>query len=176
MPPGFAYVNPFRLVSFVRLTFNPDGLRLGPGGDRGYQPGVKSGQKTNDPLRSFASRLRSLRALKKLSQDALGAAIGVSQNAISTWERAESSPQVPELLALCALFEVTLDVMTGRSDFPHGLAPDAWLIDLDEVDRPVPEELWCVKIPRRWRVASYEEMRAIEKDVETRRAAKRRSK
>lgn len=126
---------------------------------------------------NFPERLRFHRLKLKLSQEQLGDKIGVSQNAIGTWERGESSPQIPELLQLCDLFDLAVEYLTGRSDFEHGLSPDSWIIDLDKVENPVDGDDWSYKVPRRMRIATYEEMRKIEDSVNAaRRAAARKSK
>ena len=44
-----------------------------------------------------------------LSQEALAAQLGVSRQAVSKWERSESSPDTDNLIALAALYGVSLD-------------------------------------------------------------------
>lgn len=88
----------------------------------------------------FAVRLRMFRAKANLTQEALAQQIDVSQNAIGTWERGESSPQVESLVALCKVFGVSADFLVGISHFETGVAPDSWIIDLDVLDAPKPRD------------------------------------
>lgn len=56
-----------------------------------------------------ATRLQSLRKANGFSQDALAEKLGISRQAISKWERAESSPDTDNLIALSKLYGLTLD-------------------------------------------------------------------
>lgn len=57
----------------------------------------------------IAQHLASLRRQKGYSQEALAAELGLSRQAISKWERAESQPDTGNLIALADLYGVTLD-------------------------------------------------------------------
>ena len=110
----------------------------------------------------FAERLRILRAKSQKNQDQLSTELGVSQNLIGKWERGESEPNATLVARIATLFGVSCDYLCGNSDFPLGLAPDDWLLDLDVIDARSTDELWCLKIPRRFRVCTYAEMKRIE--------------
>lgn len=56
-----------------------------------------------------AQRLVDRRKAAGLSQEALAAQLGVSRQAVSKWERSESSPDTDNLIALAALYGVSLD-------------------------------------------------------------------
>ena len=58
---------------------------------------------------AMAQRLVDRRKAAGLSQDALAAQLGVSRQAVSKWERSESSPDTDNLIALAALYGVSLD-------------------------------------------------------------------
>lgn len=60
-----------------------------------------------------ANRLAELRRDHGLSQEELAEKLGVSRQAVSKWERAESSPDTDNLIALAQLYGVTLDVLLG---------------------------------------------------------------
>ena len=60
-----------------------------------------------------ANRLAELRRTHGLSQEELAEKLGVSRQAVSKWERAESSPDTDNLIALAQLYGVTLDVLRG---------------------------------------------------------------
>ena len=58
---------------------------------------------------AMAQRLVDRRKAAGLSQEALTAQLGVSRQAVSKWERSESSPDTDNLIALAALYGVSLD-------------------------------------------------------------------
>lgn len=57
----------------------------------------------------IANRLVELRRAHGYSQEELAGRLGVSRQAISKWERAESSPDTDNLIALARLYEISLD-------------------------------------------------------------------
>lgn len=57
----------------------------------------------------IAERLATRRKLAGLSQEALAEKLGVSRQAVSKWERSESSPDTDNLIALAKLYGVSLD-------------------------------------------------------------------
>lgn len=58
---------------------------------------------------TMAQRLVDRRKAAGLSQEALADKLGVSRQAVSKWERSESSPDTDNLIALAALYGVSLD-------------------------------------------------------------------
>lgn len=57
----------------------------------------------------IADRLAARRRAAGYSQEALASKLGVSRQAVSKWERGEASPDTDNLIALAALYGVTLD-------------------------------------------------------------------
>ena len=57
----------------------------------------------------IANRLVLLRKKNSLSQEDLAAKLGISRQAVSKWERAESSPDTDNLIMLARLYHVSLD-------------------------------------------------------------------
>ncbi|MCL3777624.1 helix-turn-helix transcriptional regulator [Actinomyces sp. 186855] len=57
----------------------------------------------------IAKRLYHYRTAAGLSQEQVAARVGVSRQAVSKWECAESSPDTDNLIALAVLYEVTVD-------------------------------------------------------------------
>lgn len=57
----------------------------------------------------IANRLVELRREHGLSQEELAAKLGVSRQAVSKWERCESSPDTDNLIALARLYGISLD-------------------------------------------------------------------
>ncbi len=63
-----------------------------------------------------AKKLESLRREKGFTQDELAAKLGISRQAISKWESAESSPDTDHLIALSKLYGVSIDELIGAPD------------------------------------------------------------
>lgn len=63
----------------------------------------------------IANRLVQLRKQHNLSQEELAMRLDISRQAVSKWERAESSPDTDNLIALASLYEMSLDDLV-RSD------------------------------------------------------------
>ncbi len=61
----------------------------------------------------IAERLIKLRKQHGLSQEELADQLGVSRQAVSKWERAESSPDTDNLIALAKLYNISLDELFG---------------------------------------------------------------
>jgi len=68
----------------------------------------------------IASRLVELRKKQGLSQEELAARLGISRQAVSKWERAESSPDTDNLIALAELYGVSLDDLLNMSPEDKG--------------------------------------------------------
>lgn len=64
----------------------------------------------------IATRLSQLRKANGYSQEALAEKLGVSRQAISKWERAESSPDTDNLIALATLYGMTLDTLLNTQN------------------------------------------------------------
>ncbi|MFV0395364.1 MAG: helix-turn-helix transcriptional regulator [Coprobacillaceae bacterium] len=70
----------------------------------------------------IANRLVKLRKDKNLSQEALANELGISRQAVSKWERAESSPDTDNLILLAQLYGMSLDELlsTNQKKFESG--------------------------------------------------------
>lgn len=75
-------------------------------------------------MRSFEKILKTLREEKGMTQDELAAAIGVTKQAVSHYERGTRYPRRDQLEALADLFNVDIDYLTGRSDRTTRLLSD----------------------------------------------------
>ena len=64
--------------------------------------------------KGIAQRLAARRKQAGLSQEALADKLGVSRQAVSKWERAESLPDTDNLIALAAIYGLTLDELLWR--------------------------------------------------------------
>ena len=67
-------------------------------------------------MKIFAERLKELRQEMGLSTTKLGEAIGVSNVAISRWERELRIPNIENLVALARFFKVSTDFLCGLED------------------------------------------------------------
>ncbi len=65
---------------------------------------------------SFGESLLELRRERRIGQVELAQAIGVSKGIVSLWEHGKREPTLSNLLALADFFQVSLDVLVGRSD------------------------------------------------------------
>lgn len=75
---------------------------------------------------AMAQRLVNRRKAAGLSQEALAAQLGVSRQAVSKWERSESSPDTDNLIALAALYGVSLDeLLYGEAVDDAGCSEDS---------------------------------------------------
>ena len=61
------------------------------------------------------ARLADLRKRRGYSQEALAEKLGLSRQAISKWERGESSPDTDTLIALARLYGVSLDELIDHT-------------------------------------------------------------
>ena len=74
---------------------------------------------------AIANRLVELRRAHGYSQEELAGKLGVSRQAVSKWERAESSPDTDNLIALARLYSISLDGLLLHTPEPEAeAAPD----------------------------------------------------
>ena len=72
----------------------------------------------------IANRLVELRKKNGLSQEELADKLGLSRQAVSKWERAESSPDTDNLICLAKLYNVSLDDLLQTSQDVEEIAED----------------------------------------------------
>ena len=65
-------------------------------------------------MESLSEMIIKLRKEKHYSQETLAEKIGVSRQAVSKWERNESSPDIQNIKLLADVFEVSIDELLGR--------------------------------------------------------------
>lgn len=86
---------------------------------------------------AIADRLANLRKEHGYTQEQLAERLGVSRQAVSKWERTESSPDTDNLIALAALYGVTLDELIYGREADGG----AQVAQPEEAEQPEPEEV-----------------------------------
>ena len=96
----------------------------------------------------IANRLQKLRKEKGYSQEQLAEALGISRQAISKWERAESSPDTDNLICLAKLYGVSLDELLSTNETVEEIVENNETveeIDINEVIKSVKVEIPKVK-------------------------------
>ncbi len=92
---------------------------------------------------TFAEKIVRLRKIKKITQDELACAVGVSRQAVYKWESAQSYPEVAKLLEIKLLFNISIDdLLDDTFDIPlpekkrkkRGPKPKAKVEDADYVE------------------------------------------
>jgi transcriptional regulator with XRE-family HTH domain len=65
---------------------------------------------------AFAKRLRDLREERGLSQEELGARIGVDRSTVTSYETEKSFPKPDILPKIASYFDVSIDYLMGQED------------------------------------------------------------
>ncbi len=86
-----------------------------------------------------AKRLLEYRKANGYSQEQLAEKIGVSRQAISKWERSESSPDTDNLIALSRLYGVTIDELLNGSGAPKKIAGESESTNAEPVEKAKPD-------------------------------------
>ena len=75
----------------------------------------------------FNENLLMLRRRDNLSQEELAEKLGVTRQAVSKWESAQSAPDIDKIVELCKIFNVSADNLLGLSDtnYPSSTTPPA---------------------------------------------------
>ncbi len=72
----------------------------------------------------LGTKLADLRKRNGYSQEALAEKMGVSRQAVSKWERGESTPDTDTLIELARLYSVSLDTLVGNEQNEETKAPE----------------------------------------------------
>ena len=64
----------------------------------------------------FRQRLLELRKSASLSQQQLAALLQTTNSSVCDWERGRSQPDIPTIIKLAKLFDVTCDYLLGVED------------------------------------------------------------
>ena len=67
---------------------------------------------------SIGRRITAMRGYRMLTQDELGAMVGVAKQTVSNWENDRRIPRANELKALCRALECSADYLLGMVDEP----------------------------------------------------------
>lgn len=69
-------------------------------------------------MTSFSDRILSLKNEKSVLQKTIADSIGISLRALQRYEKGETQPTLPVLVALADFFDVSIDYLVGRTDNP----------------------------------------------------------
>ena len=73
---------------------------------------------------TLGEKINFYRKTRRLSQEELAERVGVSRQAVSTWENGDATPEVEKLLALARAFGVTTDELLSPEE-PEDASGDA---------------------------------------------------
>lgn len=65
----------------------------------------------------IAKRIKEIRTENKLSQQAFGALLYVSQDTVSLWEKGRSLPTTENVIAIAKIFEISADFLLGLKEY-----------------------------------------------------------
>lgn len=82
---------------------------------------------------TFAEKLKALRKQAGMSQEKLAEKLGVSRQAVTKWETDAGIPDVENLAALSALFQISIDELLSNATEP-ARQPDALFESVTEYD------------------------------------------
>ncbi|MBQ5318670.1 MAG: helix-turn-helix domain-containing protein [Oscillospiraceae bacterium] len=90
----------------------------------------------------IANKLQQMRKKNNLSQEELAAKMGVTRQAVSKWERAESAPDMENLILLAKLYGVTIDELLNTGASPETVSAGISLKkdDYGYTDDPIREK------------------------------------
>lgn len=71
----------------------------------------------------FGERIKNLRIERRLTQQEVADALGVSKNTIYSWENGVRSPTLDMLSTLADFFGVSADYLLGRENVPEHVSP-----------------------------------------------------
>lgn len=72
-------------------------------------------------MTQFPERLRRLREKNRLKRCVLADLCGINRNAIKRYETGKAQPTLKALISIADYFEVSVDYLIGRSDYPKTL-------------------------------------------------------
>lgn len=79
------------------------------------------------------NNIKELRELSGMKQTALAQELGISQAAISWWEKGEKSPTVEMAIQLSRVFNVTVGCIVGTEPVPEGYPDHLAPVEYNEV-------------------------------------------
>lgn len=84
---------------------------------------------------TLGQRIQQLRKEHNLSQEYVGAILGVSRQAVSKWENDQTLPDTANLLAMAELFQVSTDELIGKKESSEEVPEEAPPVPLKSAPR-----------------------------------------
>lgn len=101
-------------------------------------------------------RLKSLREYRNLKQSELAKEFNVSQSTIAMWETGKRDPDSETIQKMADYFDVSVDYLLGRSEFPHtGEIAAAHINGDDSYDSLTPEALQQLEEYKQFLIQKY---------------------
>lgn len=82
-------------------------------------------------MATYSNRIKELRTMRDMSQQALGDLLGVNKVTVSQYERGVRKPDINVVAALCDIFNVSSDYLLGKDDVTIRLVDKEGLSRLD---------------------------------------------
>lgn len=108
---------------------------------------------------TFQDNLIRLRKQHSLSQEKLGELLGVSRQTVSKWEIGASTPEVEKLIALCDVFDISMDEMVGRIRLQS--APMQTTKQQSEADAPKTQPHTTANVPPSYEFKSRTKIKGV---------------
>ena len=84
-----------------------------------------------------SKRVTELREIRNILQSVLAREIGVTKQTISNYETGKRIPCISELIKLSNYFEVSIDYLIGRTDYPQEEFKKIYYSVIQEIDIPI---------------------------------------
>lgn len=72
-------------------------------------------------MNAFPERLKRLRERKRIKRCVLSELCGLNRNTIKRYEQGTQKPSMDALISIADYFDVSVDYLLGRSDYPKSL-------------------------------------------------------
>ena len=83
--------------------------------------------------KKFRFRIIDIRSATGLTGDEFGALFDVGKGAVGKWERGVNWPSTEILIAIADKYDISLDYLTGRTDFKHSIRNEGkYIVDSAE--------------------------------------------
>ena len=113
---------------------------------------------------TLGEKLKYYRTAAELKQSEIAAKIGVSQNAVSSWETNRTEPNLSQLALLCKILDCSMSELTNTR--PQNVGEVSIEDVLVRISMMSPDELKAVEQAVKSRRSDYEEIKAKDRETE----------
>jgi transcriptional regulator with XRE-family HTH domain len=75
----------------------------------------------DDTKTTMGMRIAAMRGFRRMTQDELGNAVGVTKQTVSGWEHGRRAPDSDLLAGICKTLDCSADYLLGLADRPDGM-------------------------------------------------------